>query len=597
MTVLGEAFIEIKGDLKPFIRDLHKELEAATAGFDKRLKDSINNSFKGGKGQGEKLGDELGDGFDRKMRRRFGNKKNPPWVNIASAFASALDDGISALPTEVKAAIVFGIIAAVPIVSGALAGAISAAVGVGFAGLGSFIAFQYDEVRERGKALLNTLRLLFIDLASPFVPAMLRAMDTVEKRFDGWIPMFANIFSKAAAYIDPLTQGILDAVQGILNGVEQSLGDTDGFIAELGSSLRVLGSAIGETLRILASTGNSGREAFRDFIYLVAILLVQLAQVIKFFTEIYHVGRLIADIVSPAWALFAEGADHAAQANSILVTRNHEVQESTEGVIKLTDAETKRLKDLAKALKDASDATYDIIQTQVDFQRSLDHITESLDANGKTFDITQEKGRQNVEAFLKGLRDAQKETESQVALGKLSSQQAADYYRQQIAAVQKLASEAGITGKQFNTMFGDIIAVAQLKLDAAAMGITNTTDELTDSTNQARELYDQLNRIRAFRLPKQGTRGFSEFAEGGIVSQPTHALVGEAGPEAVIPLTRPARAAELLRMSGLDKMLGSSTPSIQVFVGNEQLDARTYRIVTGNNDAMANSLAFGARGL
>ena len=62
-------------------------------------------------------------------------------------------------------------------------------------------------------------------------------------------------------------------------------------------------------------------------------------------------------------------------------------------------------------------------------------------------------------------------------------------------------------------------------------------------------------------------------------------------------MTRPARAAELMRMSGLDKMLQPATPTVQVFVGNEQLDARTYRIVTENNSALSSSLAFGARGL
>ena len=149
----------------------------------------------------------------------------------------------------------------------------------------------------------------------------------------------------------------------------------------------------------------------------------------------------------------------------------------------------------------------------------------------------------------------------------------------------------------FDNMFGEIINVAQLRLDAEAMGLTNTSAELQEGVNQARELYNQLQRIRSFKLPKQGTRGFSEFAEGGLVTQPTQALIGEAGAEVVIPLTRPARAAELMRLSGLDKMLSPAVPSVQVFIGNEQLDSRTYRIVTENNSALSSSLAFGARGL
>ncbi|MET8609831.1 hypothetical protein [Streptomyces misionensis] len=51
-------------------------------------------------------------------------------------------------------------------------------------------------------------------------------------------------------------------------------------------------------------------------------------------------------------------------------------------------------------------------------------------------------------------------------------------------------------------------------------------------------------------------RKYLPFASGGIVYGPTHALIGEAGPEVVIPLTRPKRAAELAARSGLLAMLG-----------------------------------------
>lgn len=597
MTVLGEAFIEVKADLKPFVRDLDRELTIIVDTFEKRLKTSLTEGLKDIDKLGEDTGDKLGDSVSRRIRRKLGDKRKPPWVTISAAFAAALDDGISALPTEVKAALVFGVIAALPILSGALAGAVSAAIGLGLAGIGTFIAFQYDEVRERGEALVNTLRLMFIDIASPFVPAVLDAIDVIENRFQGWVPMLAKIFSQAAKYVQPLTDGILDLLEGILKGIEGGLGDIDGFVVELASALKVLGAAIGQTIKILANTGEAGRQAFRDLIFFAAQLLLTLAQMIALFAEIYKWARALSDIFSPLWAIFAEGADEAAAAGGVLVTRNQQIQQSTQGVIKLTDEEVKRLKELSKALKDASDATYDVISSQVDFQRSLDGIQESLSENGKTLDITGEKGRQNVESFIKALRDAQKETDSQITLGKLNAQQAADFYELQIQQVRKLATAAGITGAQFDFLFGDIIKVAQLKLDAAAMGLTNTTDELSDSVNKARELYDQLLRIRSFRLPAQGTRGFSELAEGGIVTTPTHALIGEAGPEVVIPLTKPSRAAQLMQRSGLGQMLGAAATLVQVFIGNEQLEGRMVRIVESNNAALGNSLAFGARGL
>jgi hypothetical protein len=441
---------------------------------------------------------------------------------------------------------------------------------------------------------------LLVDTASSFVPAMLRALQIIEDRFESWAPLLSRLFGKASAFVEPLTKGLLDFVERVLNGMDGSMEDTAGFVQELVFSLKTLGSATGQFFKILANTGQSGREAFRDFIFITANLIINLAKIIAFFTEIYHLLRNISEALGPVAGLFSwlvVASDRAAGATTILGTRNHELATSTEGVIKLTDEEIKRLKDLDKALKQASDATYGIIQSQVDFERSLDGIKESLEENGRTFDITNEKGRQNVESFLKGLKDAEAETANQVAMGKMSSDQAARYYDEQIRKVEELALKAGFTTQQFDSMFGEIINVAQLRLDAEAMGLTNTSAELQEGVNQARELYEQLKRIKAFRLPSQGTRRFSEYADGGLVTQPTQALIGEAGAEVVIPLTRPARAAELMRMSGLDKMLQPATPTVQVFVGNEQLDARTYRIVTENNSALSSSLAFGARGL
>jgi hypothetical protein len=597
MTVLGEAFIEVRGDLKPFIRDLDKQVKAAAESIEKHLKDSVSKGLRLDNDEGEKLGGKLGDGVGNGMRRRLGDKRKPPWVNITAAFASALDDGISALPTEVKAAIVGGIILALPIISGTLAAAISAAVGVGVAGLGAFIAFQYDEVRDRGTKLVETLRLQLVDAASEFVPAMLKALQQIEDRFRSWGPLLSRLFGESSKFVEPLTQGLLDFVESILKGIDAGFGETGGFVKELAKGLRTLGIAAGQFLNILADTGDSGREAFRDFVFLLANVIISLARVIAFLTEVYHWVRIIAIALGQLPAVLVKASNDVAGANMIMVARNHELQDSTSGVIKLTEEEIKRLKDLDRALKEASDATYGIIQSQIDFERSLDNIKEALQENGRTFDITKEKGRENVEEFLKGLKAAEQETLNQVAIGRLSSQQAADYYDAQIAKVRDLALAAGFTSQQFDTLFGDIIGVAQLRLDAEAMGLTNTTDELAAGVREAAELYAQLQRIRGFRLPRQGTRGFSEFAEGGLVTHPTQALVGEAGPEVVIPLTRPARAAELLSMSGLDKMLTPATPTVQVFVGNEQLDARTYRIVTANNDSLSSSLAFGARGL
>lgn len=65
MGTLGEAYVAVKADLRPFTRDLNKELKDVVDKFEKRLSDSLGVSFKGAdaKGLGASIGDSFGDGF------------------------------------------------------------------------------------------------------------------------------------------------------------------------------------------------------------------------------------------------------------------------------------------------------------------------------------------------------------------------------------------------------------------------------------------------------------------------------------------------------------------------------------------------------
>ena len=75
---------------------------------------------------------------------------------------------------------------------------------------------------------------------------------------------------------------------------------------------------------------------------------------------------------------------------------------------------------------------------------------------------------------------------------------------------------------------------------------------------QARQLADLQRLARGDGAIGSGPHniGQTHFAVGGIVRRPTNALVGEAGPEVIIPLNDARRAAELLRLSGLERIAG-----------------------------------------
>lgn len=54
--------------------------------------------------------------------------------------------------------------------------------------------------------------------------------------------------------------------------------------------------------------------------------------------------------------------------------------------------------------------------------------------------------------------------------------------------------------------------------------------------------------------------GLPHFAEGDIVTKATAAIIGEDGPEVVIPLTKPERARELIQKSGLMDLMAEAGP-------------------------------------
>lgn len=602
MTVLGEAFIEVRADLRPFIRDLDREVRRAADSMERQLRDSLQAGLSGGDRDSEQLGEQLGDGVGRGMRRRLGDPRRPPWVNITAALASALDDGISALPAEVKAGIVIGIIAALPFLSAAIAGATSAALGAGLAGIGTVLAFQYTEVEEAGRNLADTLRAQLVGAAEPFVNVLLRAFNEIELRVQDLRPRLDRIFAVSATFVEPLVQGLLDAFDFIIESFDNVSDKLEPFVEELATGFGVLGDAIGNALEILVNTGEEGEEGLRDLFNATAALILGAAQLLAILTEVYGFFRDLAIIAPPIGGLFSHIFGAFEQGRLGVRDYGHTNEQLTEqinGTISATDKQAKAIKEAAAAMDKARDAAFGLIDATLDYEQSIDDLDETLKENGRTFTQETEKGRENIRALGDAIKAAQKDAEDRYAQGKLSAEEANRLYRAEIDEILRVAKAHGINEAAIRAVYDEAIQLVNLPqpdtgwLTQIAKGADLTTAALERALRAAQRLHSGGGGVGGGK----GPGGFTEFGEGGIVHTPTQAIVGDGGSEVIIPMTRPARAAELMRMSGLDKMLAPATPLVQVFVGNEQLDARTYRIISDNNQALSSSLAFGARGL
>lgn len=89
--------------------------------------------------------------------------------------------------------------------------------------------------------------------------------------------------------------------------------------------------------------------------------------------------------------------------------------------------------------------------------------------------------------------------------------------------------------------------------------------------------------------------GMQKYADGGIFNRPTIGMFGEAGEEVILPTTNPGRTAELISQS---PMLSSMmSPNVNVYIGNQQIDAYIDQRVNQAQAATARSLSYGSRSI
>lgn len=599
MATLGEAFINVRADMTPFRRNLKDEVKKSADEFETQLTAAIEKGIREGSGKAsEEAGRESGRKFGRSFGDMFGDSKKSPWVQVAGAFGAALDQGISALPTELKAAIALALLALAPIITAGLAGAISAGVVAGTAGLGIALASQFESVQERWTQFLTESRNLLVESARPFERVMLEAIEKTQERLEAWEPMLDRIFKKSARSFDDIFRGLMDGVEFFLDSLDVSMDDAQVFADALGDVLRDVGAAAGEVLEILMSTGEDGANAFRDLVHLVTGFLVVLAESVAIATKLYGLVRNMAQampdwvgLIRPELLLikgFANEVDNASDSNTAYAYTHTGVESTILGVIAATKDEEKALKDLEKAIKDAQDALWETIDTNIAYERSLDRIEESIKRNGKTLNVETEAGRQNLEAIGRAIKLAQEKAEQRAESGKFNAQQLTDAYNREIERIYKAAEAQGISRDRLREIYGTIIDIV--------MAPPPNTQWAVDLANALARAAAESRKIKVPGAYGDFDQYGRPLAEGGIVRAPTAALIGEAGTEVVIPMTKPARAAELMRQSGLDRMLGSAENiSVQVYLGNEAFDQHVQKIVIQDNRMQARQLTYGAR--
>jgi len=601
---LGKAFIEVHADTRPFARQIGKELDKILREHEKTVKASGNRAggaigdgiSDGIKGKRKKIGDGLSAALDPRANEGI-------FARLAKGIVDTLDDGLSGLPAEVKIILGAALVAIAPIagslIGAAVAAAIVTALTVGLAGIGIVVASQFTEIQGEFVAFMHELRDIIVEDGQVLFAPMMAALIMFEDRLLALRPIWQAVFGEAAKVILPVIDALLGFVEQFAPRLAIALGEADEFTDILGDGFREIGREAGNFLAIIA-TDDDAKAALNDMLLLIRDIIVVVGSVVLGFLDMYGAIRQVAialdvfGLIQPDLEKHEKTQLKAAQATALLAA-------GARGTAAALESEAQNLRDVNKAIEDYINDSFKAWQGNINFEQSLDDMTETLKQHRGALNLDTQAGRDNQKAILAAAQALIIQRANTVNLTG-STEAANATFATNSARLRAAAIAAGITGAKFDALTREILSVPPPISPginpAATNSVNNSAGAFRGLAAAIRAAAAAARAAEILRVGRAWGGGVPEFADGGIVpATPGGQIVrvGEGGSsETIIPNNDPARAMQLLNQSGLSNMF---SPVVNVFVGNSQLNAYIDARVSEMMTTSARDLAYGTRGI
>lgn len=618
---LGEAFVNVHADLKPFAKDLEKGIKAILRAAEQQIRkdpalgralaENLRGGLKGGISSG------IEDGTDEGAKK--GTKKAlTGFRKFFAILGDFADDGLSALPSEVKAALVLGVVSAgvaiAPLLAGVISASITAGAGLAITGIGIALAARFRVVQDQFTALGRELLDRFTNASRFFIGPLLDAGAAISTTFADLGDQIDRIFGQAALAVKPLTTALTGFVQELLPGIQVAVEKARPLIEVLAVALPQLGADLATTFAILADGSSKSAVALGDIISAIGTLLIFTAGLIRLLSDLYYWLRVVAAVMShdttAAIILLTEEERRAAQASGQLT----DAQAPLDTALGRTAAEAEAAR---LAISDLVTEQLRGVNATLDYEQAIDDLQKSIKNGNRDFRETEENGRRNLRLVEAAITGATRQRDADIARalqsGQSTDQIEANYLRE-ISALEKVI---GKDVKQQDAL-KDLFRVAregpkQVDVTVTTPGLPGATERVLNFNGALRKAVASLLAagVAAAKAPNFAAGigslvggGTRRYAQGGIATKPTSAVIAEAGySEAVIPDPRvkPARAMHLADQFGLTSLIADTMRGaaqvINVFVGNDRLAQYVDYRIGYSNAVNATAMAQGPRGI
>lgn len=203
----------------------------------------------------------------------------------------------------------------------------------------------------------------------------------------------------------------------------------------------------------------------------------------------------------------------------------------------------------------------------ITYANDLQSLTDGFATNGATIDINTEAGRKNKTGVLNLISAIEAQASAMTTEGATTEEVNATL-QGHIGQLKGVMSAAGLTTDQIAAL------IAEMGLVPKDVSTNVTAPGLDDVQRQVDNYLLNIGRIPTMVATDVVTRYIQEgqaiaaqqpwsspHATGGLITSPEIALIGEAGPELILPLNDMTRTMNLLGQSGLLKPFAPPTPS------------------------------------
>lgn len=374
-----------------------------------------------------KLADEFARTGDIDVFKRLGDSqgKLSALTKIRKDIAESITDGArdaAQSPELRQIGMALGGALAVPLLA-ALGGALAGVTGLSVAGVGLAGAVLGDPEKFQGAwgdAIFGVKR-DFLDATAPFSDEVLDGISRIGPLVHSW--HLAEIFKDAKGYADPLFDGVQDLTTGLVRGVGALVSKGGPAVRALSEGMTILGAASEDAMKSIADGAEGGAYALKDLatgvggaIRLFGGLTEAAERTYGFLHDHqeFLVGALGFGAI-PFAAVTAAGENRkvlkeAAGSTDALAASQRNLREET---ARASDALRGQLTEWNKYAGIAVDST----EAAIALQDAEDKLADGWRKGAGALDITNAKGRENVQLALDAVKAAEAVRDAAIAAG------------------------------------------------------------------------------------------------------------------------------------------------------------------------------------